>query len=108
DSAHNMVDSNREQLYQHVAQQLGQRELAFLYVRDPLSDTCLLPLIKKHFGGPVIANDGFTYESAQQVLQQGHADAVAFGRLFIPNPDLPKRFKQQAPLNEPDTSTFYR
>jgi N-ethylmaleimide reductase len=42
------------------------------------------------------------------VVGAGHADAVAFGRLFIANPDLPERFRRGAPLNRYDRSTFYR
>jgi len=59
------------------------------------------------FGGVYVANEGFTRESGEQALENGEADAVAFGKLFIANPDLPERFKAGAPLNEPDQSTFY-
>ena len=45
--------------------------------------------------------------SAEQLLHDGEADAVAFGKLFIANPDLPKRFACNAPLNTPDQATFY-
>lgn len=107
DPVHSMHDSSPKALYEAVATELGQRQIAFLFVREPFSSASLLPTIKQHFGGPVIANDGFTYESAQAVIEQGHADAVAFGRLFIANPDLPQRFAQQAPLNPADPSTFY-
>jgi 2,4-dienoyl-CoA reductase-like NADH-dependent reductase (Old Yellow Enzyme family) len=43
----------------------------------------------------------------QQLLDEGKADAVAFGKLFIANPDLPARFARHAPLNRPEPSTFY-
>jgi 2,4-dienoyl-CoA reductase-like NADH-dependent reductase (Old Yellow Enzyme family) len=46
-------------------------------------------------------------DSAEELLRAGEADAVAFGKLFIANPDLPQRFARNAPLNTPDPSTFY-
>ena len=55
----------------------------------------------------VIANDSFTKETGEQVLANSEADAVAYGRLFIANPDLPRRFALNAPLNEPIPETFY-
>jgi 2,4-dienoyl-CoA reductase-like NADH-dependent reductase (Old Yellow Enzyme family) len=54
-----------------------------------------------------VANESFSYETANQALAAGEADAVAFGKLFVANPDLPKRFALGAPLNTPDPSTFY-
>ncbi len=59
------------------------------------------------FGGKLIAAGGFTRDTAAQVVAEGWADAVAFGRLFIANPDLPERFRRGAPLNRYDRSTFY-
>jgi 2,4-dienoyl-CoA reductase-like NADH-dependent reductase (Old Yellow Enzyme family) len=63
--------------------------------------------LKSAFGGSYIANEKFTRATASQALAAGEADAVAFGVLFLANPDLPERFRQNAPLNEPDPSTFY-
>ncbi len=67
--------------------------------------------LRKEFGGIVIANDGFgsvtTKESAQAILDEDLADAVAVGRLFIANPDLPQRWATDAELNEPNPDTFY-
>ncbi len=57
--------------------------------------------------GVYIANEGFTKETGDAVIAEGRADAVAFGRLFIANPDLPYRFEIGAPLNTPDALTFY-
>ena len=54
-----------------------------------------------------MANEGFTQESAEKIVAAGDADAVAFGKLFIANPDLPKRFALRAPLNECKPATFY-
>ena len=54
-----------------------------------------------------IANEKYTQRQAEQVIEAGEADAVAFGKLFIANPDLPKRFQTGAALNEPVVETFY-
>ena len=59
------------------------------------------------FGGVYIANEKYTRALADQVIQDGEADAVAFGQLFIANPDLPARFASNASLNMPDPSTFF-
>lgn len=59
------------------------------------------------FTGPIVAAGGFTAESAEQALRTGDADLVAFGRMFISNPDLPERLRTGAPLNAYDHSTFY-
>ena len=65
------------------------------------------PAIKDVFGGPFIANEGFDQASAEKALAEGKADAVAFGKLFISNPDLPRRFAERLPLNPWNTATFY-
>jgi 2,4-dienoyl-CoA reductase-like NADH-dependent reductase (Old Yellow Enzyme family) len=83
------------------------RRLAFLCARESLGDNRIGPQLKKFFGGVYIANEGFTAETAQTVLEKGEADAVAFGKSFIANPDLPQRFALSAPLNEPKPETFY-
>ena len=59
------------------------------------------------FGGAFIANQKLTSETAEGLLAKGEADAVAFGQLFIANPDLPLRFAKNASLNVPDPETFY-
>ena len=55
----------------------------------------------------LISAGGYSAESAEETVAEGLADAVAFGRLFIANPDLPKRFEQKSSLNPYDRSTFY-
>jgi 2,4-dienoyl-CoA reductase-like NADH-dependent reductase (Old Yellow Enzyme family) len=105
--SHAMGDSNPAATFGYVARELGQRKIAFIFARESLGENRLGPQLKKLFGGTWIANEGFTKKTAQQVLDAGEADAVAWGQLFIANPDLPRRFAQNAPLNTPDTSTFY-
>jgi 2,4-dienoyl-CoA reductase-like NADH-dependent reductase (Old Yellow Enzyme family) len=60
-----------------------------------------------HFGGVLIANEGFDLESAQQVIAAGEADAVSFGKLFISNPDLPRRLQLYAPQYHFHHETYY-
>lgn len=106
-TAHSMRDSDPENLFRYVAQALGRRQLAFLFVREVWRQDSLLPELKRLFGGAVIANDGYEPDTAQEVVRSGYADAVAFGRIFISNPDLVTRLKTGAPLNRYDPSSFY-
>jgi 2,4-dienoyl-CoA reductase-like NADH-dependent reductase (Old Yellow Enzyme family) len=105
--AHDMGDSDPAATFGYVAKELGRRKIAFLCAREALGENRLGPALKAAFGGAYIANEKFTAETAQQVLDAGEADAVAFGIPFIANPDLPERFRQNGPLNEPDRATFY-
>lgn len=57
--------------------------------------------------GAWMVNNGYDRESAEAAVAEGRADLVAFGRLYIANPDLVRRFRERAPLNEPNRRTFY-
>jgi 2,4-dienoyl-CoA reductase-like NADH-dependent reductase (Old Yellow Enzyme family) len=105
--AHDMGDSNPLATFGYVARELGQRRIAFICAREALGEKRIGPQLKKLFGGTYIANERFDWQTGNQVLAAGEADAVAFGVSFIANPDLPARFKHHAQLNEPDRSTFY-
>jgi 2,4-dienoyl-CoA reductase-like NADH-dependent reductase (Old Yellow Enzyme family) len=105
--AHSMGDSNPSETFGYVAKEPGRRRIAFLMARESLGTGRLGPLLKAAFGGPYIANEKFTRETAEQVIRSGEADAVAFGVLFIANPDLPRRLAARAPLNSPNPATFY-
>lgn len=106
--SHSMGDSNRVATFGYVARELGRRKIAFICAREHVGPDSIGPQLKAAFGGVYIANEQFTRESAQQALATGKADAVAFGKLFIANPDLPARFLSAAALNTPHTDTFYR
>ena len=97
----------RKATFTYVARELGKRKIAFICARESLGPNRFGPALKSAFGGVYIANEGFTKESAEQVISSGEADAVAFGKLFIANPDLPERFRGNSDLNAPDPSTFY-
>ena len=105
--SHDMGDSDRLGTFTYVAKALGQRKIAFLCARERLGEGRIGPQLKAAFGGVYVANEGFTLETAQQVIAAKEADAVAFGKLFIANPDLPKRFAQQAELNAWKAPLFY-
>ncbi|MDB5777174.1 MAG: N-ethylmaleimide reductase [Herbaspirillum sp.] len=105
--SHDMGDSDPAATFGYVARELGRRGIAFICAREGQSDGRLGPQLKKAFGGAYIANQMLTKESAQTLLDSGEADAVAFGKWFIANPDLPQRLKLDAPLNAPVPETFY-
>jgi 2,4-dienoyl-CoA reductase-like NADH-dependent reductase (Old Yellow Enzyme family) len=105
--AHDMGDSNLSTVFHHVVRALGQRKLAFICARESHDKPALGPSLKKAFGGVYIANENFTVDSARDVILSGAADAVAFGKAAIANPDLVARFRNSAPLNQADTTTFY-
>jgi len=104
---HGMSDENPAETFGYVARELGKRGLAFLMAREHEGPDWVGPRLKEIFGGVYIANEGFTQQSAEAVIERGDADAVAFGKLFIANPDLPARFASNAPLNVPVPDTFY-
>jgi 2,4-dienoyl-CoA reductase-like NADH-dependent reductase (Old Yellow Enzyme family) len=105
--SHTMGDSDPKALFSHVATSLRERRVAFLFAREHEAPDSLGPHLKKMFGGHFIANEAFTRESAEAILKRGDADSVSFGKLFIANPDLPKRFREGLAFNELNTSTLY-
>lgn len=114
-----MEDSDTPSLFRYAASELGVRNLAYLHVVEPRADqssdiNALDPnapdaaqTLRGAFGGPLISAGGYVRESAEEAIAQGRADAIAFGRLFIANPDLPERFRRGAPLNRYHRPTFY-
>jgi N-ethylmaleimide reductase len=112
-----MHDSNPERTFGYVAEQMNRFGLAYLHIIEPRIKGIELiragqePVAAQHlrpkFTGTIIAAGGFTRQSAEAILEAGHADLVAFGRFFISNPDLPNRFRIGAPLSNCDRSTFY-
>ncbi|MBV8426668.1 MAG: alkene reductase [Hyphomicrobiales bacterium] len=105
--SNDMGDSDPAATFGYVARELGKRRIAFICARESLAEPRLGPLIKREFGGAYVVNEGFTKETGERALTAGEADAVAFGKLFIGNPDLPRRFKLEAPLNPWNAQTFY-
>jgi N-ethylmaleimide reductase len=109
--SNDLRDSDPEALLAYLARQLGQRCIAYLELRhmDPALDTerRIAAVARQHFAGPLLRNGGFTSATAQAALDEGSADAIAFGRAYIANPDLVERLRLGAGLNEPDPKTYY-
>ncbi len=102
-----MGDENPREIFTYVATELGKRGLAFLMAREYYGEDRLGPDLKKAFGGVYIANERYTFDQANHVIEAGEADAVGFGKLWISNPDLVERFRIGAELNAPHVETFY-
>ena len=102
-----------EAQYLALARELGALKLAYLHLVDhaamgaPAVPAAFKAQLRAAFGGTFIASGGLDKGSAEQVLQQGRGDLVAFGRAWLANPDLIERMKAGLPLNAPDPSTFY-
>lgn len=105
--SHDMSDSDPAATFGYVARELRKRGIAFICAREAVGDDSLGPLIKKEFGGIYIANEKMDKDSAQRIIAAGQADAVAWGQAFIANPDLPRRLREDAPLNAAKPETFY-
>jgi len=105
--SHDMGDSDGRATFTYVGRELDKRRIAFICAREKQQADSIGPAIKDSFGGVYIANEAFTFESAEKALADGAADAVAFGKLAIANPDLPLRFAKGAVLNAWDSATFY-
>jgi 2,4-dienoyl-CoA reductase-like NADH-dependent reductase (Old Yellow Enzyme family) len=105
--AHGISDSNLAATFSYVASELGRRKLAFIAAREHVGPDSLGPSLKQLFGGVFVANEAIDQQMGQQLIDEGKADAVAYGKLFIANPDLPIRFAKQAELNKPEPTTFY-
>jgi 2,4-dienoyl-CoA reductase-like NADH-dependent reductase (Old Yellow Enzyme family) len=105
--AHSMGDSDLPGTFEYVARELGRRRIAFICAREYIGPDRIGPRLKAAFGGVFVANEKYTLETATQALAAGEADAVAFGKLFIANPDLPRRFELRSALNEPKIPQFY-
>ncbi|MGR9115127.1 MAG: alkene reductase [Gammaproteobacteria bacterium] len=112
--AHSMFDSNPQQHFAYVVERLNRFHLAYLHVVErtkPIAEddsTFDFVALRRLFNGPYIANGGYTAASASEGLAKHHCDLVAFGKLFIANPDLVARFRAGARLNSPDPDSFYR
>lgn len=105
--SHDMGDDNPKETFGYVARELGKRKIAFIFTREGQREGYLTPMIKKEFGGPVIANQGLSPEDAGTLLTKGEADAISWGKYFISNPDLPDRIRLNKALAPFNPETFY-
>ena len=101
--------------FDYIVEKLNQYDLAYLHLSEPFNDVSEIPYlvteIAKHYRpmykGTLVINAGFDQEKGNKFILEGLADAVAFGKPFISNPDLPKRFELGAELAPWDQDTFY-
>ena len=104
---HSMGDSNPLATFSYVAKELGKRKIAFICSREVQVADSIGKELKKAFGGVYIINQNLSQADAEKIINEGDADAAAWGQLFIANPDLPERFKSGSELNKPVPETFY-
>lgn len=121
-----MSDPDPFATFETAAEILGRQDLAYLHVvegadrvawsaapegldEEGLEDDAreLFDGMREAFGGPYTANGGYDRQRGEEAVASGRADLVSFARLFLANPDLPRRFAEDLPLNEPDPDTFY-
>ena len=107
-------------LYSHAIKSLDHLGLAYLHFIEPRSSGAgraevnhqnvpsAMVLFRPIWSGVLISAGGFTGETAEAAIAAGHADAIAFGRIFISNPDLPRRLQHGYPLTPYNRATFYR
>jgi len=112
-----MRDSNPAALFTYVAEQLNRFDLAYLHIIEPRVEGSVIlhegqgPIaseqLRKVFKGKIIAAGGFEPDAAETTVENGVADAVAFGRHFVANPDLPLRIREGFALTPYDRDTFW-
>ncbi|MDA5544939.1 MULTISPECIES: alkene reductase [Yersinia] len=104
---------DQEEAALYLVEELNKRNIAFLHISEPdwaggkpYSDA-FRDAVRARFKGVIVGAGAYTAEKAENLIEKGFIDAVAFGRSYISNPDLVERLQQNAPLNEPDGETFY-
>jgi len=107
------LDSHPQALFEHAVRELAPLNLAFLHVVEGATGgpRDIAPFdyaaLRRLFKGAWMVNNGYDRAMALDAVASGRADLVAFGKAFIANPDLGRRLREGAPLNEPDRTTFY-
>lgn len=104
---------DQEEAALYLIDELNKRQIAYLHISEPdwaggkpYSDA-FRDAVRARFNGVIVGAGAYTAEKAENLIEKGFIDAVAFGRSYISNPDLVARLQQKAPLNEPDGETFY-
>ena len=111
---YSMSDSNPHETFSYFAAELNDLKLGYLHMIERVAGPMLIPpearfasTIREIFKGTFILNGGYDAEKGNEAIQKNEADLIAYGSLFLANPDLPERFKRSASLNMPDITTFY-
>lgn len=104
---------DQEEAALYLIDELNKRQIAYLHISEPdwaggkPYTATFRDAVRARFNGVIIGAGAYTAEKAEDLIEKGFIDAVAFGRSYISNPDLVARLQQKAPLNEPDGETFY-
>ena len=109
------MDESTIPTFDYIIKRLNEYDLAYLHLSEPFTDVSELPFAEQNiakryrpiYHGTLVINNGFDQKKGNQIIEEGLADAVAYGKPFISNPDLPERFAQNADLTEWDQDTFY-
>ncbi|ODG98307.1 alkene reductase [Nostoc sp. KVJ20] len=110
-----MHDSNPQETFGYAINALNPFGLAYLHLMEPNEVDLgtrevmnpVTPYFRQIFQGTLITNGGYDRQTGDSILTSGNADLVSFGKLYLANPDLPKRLEFNAHLNAPDPKTFY-
>lgn len=110
-SFNSMKDSDPLALIGFLADRLNAFKLAYLHVMRAdflgVQKADVMPVAREKYKGVLVGNMGYSADEAEAAIAEGKLDAVAFGTAFLANPDLPARIRAKAPLNAPDSNTFY-
>jgi len=114
-TTHSMSDTNPRETFSFITSELNKKGLGYLHLIEPIggragfvpSEERIGPILRRIFKRTFILNGGYDLSSGNEAISRGEADLISFGVPFLANPDLTERFKQNAPLNEPDETTFY-
>jgi N-ethylmaleimide reductase len=110
-----IFNSDPVETFEHLIGRLNTFNLAYLHLVEPLLPIDqypqyldrVTPHFRRIYKETLITNGGYDRDEGNRVIEDGEADLVSYGKLFLANPDLPARFARNAPLNKPDESTFY-
>jgi 2,4-dienoyl-CoA reductase-like NADH-dependent reductase (Old Yellow Enzyme family) len=107
--SHSVGDENPKETFSKLMEELNKRNLAFVFSRSSSGEDNPNLYLKKIFKGKYIINQDYTKEIAEKEILEGHGDLVAFGKAFIPNPDLVERLKNDYPLTNlnVDKESYY-
>lgn len=112
---HAMSDADPKSTFLYLARELDILGVRYIHLVEAVGgrlgavpqNARMAPLIRANFSGTLILNGGYDAAAANTAIEEGAADLISFGAPFLANPDLPLRFARGAPLNAPDTATYY-
>ena len=115
--AYGIADETPEATFSGAAATANDFDLAYLHLVEPSAPkppvvgegetATVFAAVREAFDGALVANGNYDRETATDAIERGYADLVTFGRAFLANPDLPRRLRDELPINVPDEETFY-